>query len=128
MQVKSHFRVNAIGVGTCISNLQCIYCREWFPGGESHAQKRLDAKLADKAWVCAFEKPKTSPAAFMEPSTTGLSPYLKFGCLSPRVMYHELQKVYASSKGKYTKPPVSLVGQLYWREFFYAVSCLAYEV
>eukprot|EP00958_Prasinococcus_capsulatus_P030379 scaffold8094_cov376-Prasinococcus_capsulatus_cf.AAC.1 len=92
---------------------------EWFPGGETHAQKKLAAKIAQRDWICDFEKPKTTPACFLEPSTTGLSPYLKFGCLSPRLMYHELQKVYAA-KGKHTKPPVSLVGQLYWREFFYA--------
>jgi hypothetical protein len=35
--------------------------------------------LVDKAWVAAFEKPKTDPSAFEKPATTVLSPYLKFG-------------------------------------------------
>ena len=50
-------------------------------------------------------------------STTVLSPYLKFGCLSVRTMYWRLQEIL--KKGKHSQPPVSLVGQLMWREFFY---------
>ncbi len=47
----------------------------------------------------------------------------QFGCLSPRVFYLELQKIYkAAPGGRYTKPPVSLEGQLIWREFFYTCS------
>ena len=45
--------------------------------------------LADAEWVATFEKPKTSPNV-LEPSTTVLSPYLKFGCLSPRLFYTRL--------------------------------------
>jgi cryptochrome len=44
----------------------------------------LDASLADTKWVLEFEKPKTDPSEFEKPATTVLSPYLKFGCLSPR--------------------------------------------
>ncbi|CAL4104925.1 unnamed protein product, partial [Meganyctiphanes norvegica] len=50
------------------------------------------AIVCRKSWVCKFEKPKTSPNS-LEPSTTVLSPYLKFGCLSPRVMYFRLKEV-----------------------------------
>ena len=76
--------------------------------------------MAREKWVRAFEKPKGNPAAFSpEPATTVLSPYLKFGCLSPRKFYHALAAVYA--KGPHTEPPVSLMGQLLWREFFYTV-------
>ena len=39
----------------------------------------------DKAWVAAFEKPKTDPSAFEKPATTVLSPYLKFGCVLPQL-------------------------------------------
>jgi cryptochrome len=49
--------------------------------------------LSDKAWVAAFEKPKGDPSAFIKPATTVLSPHLKFGCLSPRLFYYQLQKV-----------------------------------
>ncbi len=46
--------------------------------------------LADKEWVAAFEKPKGNPAAFKKAATTCLSPYLKFGCVSPRLFYSQL--------------------------------------
>jgi cryptochrome len=55
-----------------------------FPGGEAEALRRLDAKMRDESWVRDFSKPATPPTAVGQPSTTGLSPYLKFGCLSPR--------------------------------------------
>eukprot|EP00039_Didymoeca_costata_P010237 m.137309 g.137309 ORF g.137309 m.137309 type:complete len:564 (+) comp14750_c0_seq5:173-1864(+) len=64
---------------------------------------------------------KKSEDSLMTPSTTALSPYLKFGCLSPRLFYHELKKTY-SSAGKHSQPPVSLEGQLLWREFYYLVA------
>ena len=52
----------------------------------------MEEHIADKAWVVQFEKPKGNPAA-LEPATTVLSPYLKFGCLSVRVFYKRLQEV-----------------------------------
>lgn len=45
-----------------------------------------------QSWVCKFEKPKTSPNSLV-PSTTVLSPYIKFGCLSSRVFYYKLKEV-----------------------------------
>ena len=92
---------------------ECLY-----PGGETEGLKRLE-KLISKSnakWVREFEKPKTSPNS-LEPSTTVLSPYLKFGCVSPRRFYWKLKEVLGSSK--HSQPPVSLLGQLYWREFYY---------
>jgi len=91
-----------------------------FPGGESEALKRLEATMKNKEWVAKFEKPNTSPNS-LQPSTTVLSPYLKFGCLSPRKFYYELLVIINADK-KATRPPVSLLGQLFWREFYYSVS------
>uniref|UniRef100_I1KVB3 (6-4)DNA photolyase n=1 Tax=Glycine max TaxID=3847 RepID=I1KVB3_SOYBN len=91
-----------------------------FKGGESEALKRLDECMKDK-WVANFEKPKGNPSAFLKPATTVLSPYLKFGCLSPRYFYQSIQDVYKSMP-KHTLPPVSLIGQLLWREFFYTAA------
>ncbi|KAI3644969.1 hypothetical protein MP228_011133 [Amoeboaphelidium protococcarum] len=90
-------------------------------GGEQEALYRLQQFLAQVDKVASFEKPKTSPAAFQPASTTVLSPYLKFGCLSSRKFYHDLMAVCKQHKN-YTKPPVSLLGQLFWREFFYTAS------
>ena len=58
-------------------------------GGEKEALRRLEAHLTRAEWIASFEKPMTSPTdmdAFgaNTRSTTCLSPYLKFGCLSPR--------------------------------------------
>ncbi|XP_010914923.2 (6-4)DNA photolyase isoform X1 [Elaeis guineensis] len=92
-----------------------------FRGGETEALKRLKKALEDKEWVATFEKPKGDPSAFLKPATTVLSPYLKFGCLSSRYFYQCLHNVY-KTVGKHTSPPVSLVGQLLWREFFYTVA------
>lgn len=89
-----------------------------FRGGETEALRRLEANMARKEWVAAFQKPETSPNA-LSPSTTVLSPYLKFGALSCRTFYWRLKEIYAASKA-HSAPPVSLEGQLLWREFFYA--------
>ena len=77
--------------------------------------------LKDKKKVAEFEKPKTSPCAFNPASTTVLSPYLKFGSLSIKKFYHEINLILKSSSKK-SQPPVSLLGQIYWREFFYTSS------
>ncbi|MEQ2280007.1 hypothetical protein AMECASPLE_015068, partial [Ameca splendens] len=71
------------------------------------------------AWVCSFEKPQTSPNS-LSPSTTVLSPYITFGCLSARTFWWRLTEVYQGRK--HSGPPVSLHGQLLWREFFYTGS------
>lgn len=90
-----------------------------FPGGETEALRRMEMNLKKKKWICDFEKPNTSPNS-LEPSTTVLSPYLKFGCLSSRLFYQKLKDVYKGCK--HSQPPVSLEGQLIWREFYYTVA------
>ncbi|KAL6888862.1 hypothetical protein ACP4OV_009888 [Aristida adscensionis] len=92
-----------------------------FRGGETEALRRMKESLQHKEWVAKFEKPKGDPSAFLKPATTVLSPYLKFGCLSSRYFYHCIQDVYRSVRS-HTQPPVSLAGQLLWRDFFYTVS------
>lgn len=77
----------------------------------------MEKELSKEQWVASFEKPNTSPNS-LDPSTTVLSPYLKFGCLSPKLFYQKLKQIYRKYP-KHAKPPVSLEGQLIWREFFY---------
>ncbi|KAI3766713.1 hypothetical protein L2E82_16783 [Cichorium intybus] len=91
-----------------------------FKGGESEALRRLQESTNNKEWVAKFEKPKGDPSAFIKPSTTMLSPYLKFGCLSSRYFYHCIKEIQKEVKN-HTSPPVSLIGQLLWRDFFYTV-------
>uniref|UniRef100_A0AAV1VDB8 Photolyase/cryptochrome alpha/beta domain-containing protein n=1 Tax=Peronospora matthiolae TaxID=2874970 RepID=A0AAV1VDB8_9STRA len=88
-------------------------------GGEHNARRILDDYCRDEDRVAKFEKPKTSPAQTSpSPSTTTLSPYLFFGCLSPRTFYHQVRAIQKKHK-KASVPPVSLDGQLLWREFYH---------
>ncbi|KAJ9449744.1 (6-4)DNA photolyase [Diplonema papillatum] len=92
-------------------------------GGESLALERLRAILQDKAYVAAFRKPETSPAAVDKASTTLLSPFLHFGALSPRLFYHEVHAVCAARKDA-SKPPESLTGQLLFRDMYFAAQAV----
>jgi len=83
-------------------------------GGETLALKVLKDSLKDGAWVANFEKPKTSCTS-LSPSTTNLSPYLSWGCVSPRTTWFAIAKALQGRNA--TKPPVSLHGQLLWRDF-----------
>ncbi|KAI1890741.1 hypothetical protein AGOR_G00156750 [Albula goreensis] len=91
-----------------------------WPGGESHGLKRLEKHIESQGWVVNFSKPRTIPNSLL-PSTTGLSPYFSLGCLSVRSFYYRLSNIYAQSKN-HSLPPVSLQGQVLWREFFYTVA------
>ncbi|XP_036386825.1 cryptochrome circadian regulator 4 [Megalops cyprinoides] len=91
-----------------------------WPGGETQGLKRLEKHLESQGWVVNFSKPRTIPNSLL-PSTTGLSPYFSLGCLSVRSFYYRLSNIYAQSKN-HSLPPVSLQGQVLWREFFYTVA------
>ncbi len=96
-----------------------------FPGGETVALERLSAKVMGKEdYVNNFRKPKTCSTNLdedpLEPSTTGLSPYLSTGCLSIRTVWHECRKSYLA--GEHSQPPESLHGQMMFREMFYLLS------
>ncbi|KFO27607.1 Cryptochrome-1 [Fukomys damarensis] len=91
-----------------------------WPGGETEALTRLERHLERKAWVANFERPRMNANSLLA-SPTGLSPYLRFGCLSCRLFYFKLTDLYKKVK-KHSSPPLSLYGQLLWREFFYTAA------
>uniref|UniRef100_A0AAY4BMH4 Cryptochrome-1 n=1 Tax=Denticeps clupeoides TaxID=299321 RepID=A0AAY4BMH4_9TELE len=91
-----------------------------WPGGETEALTRLERHLERKAWVANFERPRMNANSLLA-SPTGLSPYLRFGCLSCRLFYFKLTDLYRKVK-KNCVPPLSLYGQLLWREFFYTAA------
>lgn len=62
-------------------------------GGESVGLQMMENYFKDKKRVAEFKKPMTRPTA-IEPDTTVLSPYLKFGCLSVRNFYWKLKDLY----------------------------------
>ena len=97
----------------------------YFGGGESEALERLRRKVSERPeFVNEFSKPSTMSTnemgSPMEPSTTGLSPYISTGCLSVRTVWDECLAANLSSE--HTKPPQSLIGQLMFREMFYLLS------
>lgn len=113
---KSCYNVPALDeLGVDENNLEKVK----FPGGETEALNRMEMNLKKTKWICEFEKPNTSPNS-LEPSTTVLSPYLKFGCLSSRLFYQRIKNVYKGNK--HSQPPTSLEGQMMWREFYYTVA------
>lgn len=85
--------------------------------------KRLDAFCQEERRVGLFEKPKTSPVAFDPPSTTTLSAYLTFGCLSAREFFYRIMFIQLKFPLRPGPTQVTLEGQLMWREFFYCYAC-----
>ena len=99
--------------------------QSYFPGGESEALERLRCKVIDVPdFVNTFSKPDTFSTNEnqnpLEPTTTGLSPYISTGCLSVRLVWAEVAR--ANLNSEHTKPPQSLLGQLMFREMFYLLS------
>ncbi len=107
------------------SGADILSTKSYFPGGETEALSRLNTKVSGRVeYVNSFRKPKTmstnSSGEPMEPTTTGLSPYLSTGCLSVRMLWKECEK--CQLQGDHTLPPESLHGQLMFREMFYLLS------
>lgn len=90
------------------------------PGGENEALRRLEEKCKEKGYMATFSKPKTSPSCdATEPSTTLLSPFLKFGCLSIRKLWYDSIDATKEYKGgNKTTPPENMEGQLLFREMY----------
>ena len=99
--------------------------KSYFKGGESEALVRLERKVSsEEEYIRNFRKPRTISTNNLEnplePETTGLSPYLSFGCLSTRLLWKETEKCYRN--GDHAQPPESMHGQLMFREMFYILS------
>ena len=97
----------------------------YFSGGESEALTRFERKVvSQRDFVKNFNKPKSISTNVqgnpMEPSTTGLSPYISTGCLSIRRLWNSCSEIQQSSE--HTVPPVSIHGQILFREMFYLLS------
>lgn len=90
------------------------------PGGETEALRRLQEIVRNNKYMATFAKPKTSPSCdTSEPSTTLLSPFLKFGCLSIRKLWYDtIQSIQGYKGGNKTTVPESYEGQLLFREMY----------
>jgi len=67
--------------------------RQVWIGGETEALIRLQCHLERKAFIASYGKPKMTSQSLIA-SPTGLAPYLKFGCLSTRLFFSELNELY----------------------------------
>ena len=96
-----------------------------YVGGEENALKHLEARLEiEKA---AFRKGnflpnRRNPDILCPPKS--LSPDLRFGCLSVRKFYWDIQSIYDEivTGEKEDGEAPHIVIQLLWREFFYTMS------
>ena len=93
-------------------------------GGETVILKRLEERIfSDEDYIATFEKPNTSPAAFEPQSTLLTSPYLHFGALSCRYLYHrtlDIVEKRRKEKKPVSEPPTSMTGQLHFRDMYFA--------
>jgi cryptochrome len=97
-------------------------------GGETVALEVLNKLISNERYIATFEKPNTAPTAFDPQGTTLLSPHLHFGSLSIREFYWRVQDVVENYSGKPSQPPVSLTGQLLFRDMYFgAQAALGYS-
>lgn len=80
-------------------------------GGTTDGHRRLGLFLSHPKDVATFSKPHTAPTS-IEPSTTLLSPYIKFGCVGVREIWWGCKDVVADYKGEKTKEPENMFGQV----------------
>lgn len=88
-------------------------------GGETLGLQQLQRILDDVRYTATFEKPQTAPTDFAPQSTTLLSPHMHFGSVSVRRFWHGVQDALRTYKGKPSHPPVSLTGQLMFRDMYF---------
>lgn len=73
--------------------------RQIWKGGETEALLRLQCHLQRKAFIASYAKPKMTPQSLLA-SPTGLTPYLRFGCLSTRLFFTKLNDLYHEVSAK----------------------------
>lgn len=85
-----------------------------FNGGESNALKRLNYYLWETNLIKSYKE--TRNGLLGSDYSSKLSPYLSFGCISPRKIYYELkkyEKLICKNESTYW-----LFFELLWRDFF----------
>lgn len=84
------------------------------PAGAEHAKRRLDAFIAGPISSYAARRDRLDLDG-----TSVLSPYLRWGMLSPRQCYWAAERALASAPDESSRRGVAAwIGELVWREFF----------
>jgi deoxyribodipyrimidine photo-lyase len=85
-----------------------------FKGGESHALERLHYYLWESHLI---DKYKETRNGLIGPDySSKFSPWLALGCLSPKLVYHEIRRY--ESEYKPNDSTYALIFELLWRDFF----------
>lgn len=81
------------------------------PGGEGPARERLEGFV--RRHLHEYDRERDAPA---KPGTSGLAPYLRFGCLSPRRAFHAAEDAVA---GRTDRAGADVwISELLWRDFY----------
>lgn len=83
-------------------------------GGESEALNRLDYYLWDTDFVANYKE--TRNQLLGKDFSSKFSPYLAQGCLSPKMIYHEVKKY--EQQRKENESTYWMIFELMWRDFF----------
>jgi deoxyribodipyrimidine photo-lyase len=100
---------DALGRNTLINNPA-------LRGGETAARNRWDSFLHDG--VSKYDDLRDVPSAN---GTSMMSPYLRFGCISPIRMYADLRSAWLGADENGTRSIAKYVDELVWREFYMSV-------
>lgn len=71
------------------------------PGSPSRPAPPAHLPLSPQVWVANLEQGRVNTCSLYA-SPAGLSPYLRFGCLSCRVLYYNLRELYMKVPGPLT--------------------------
>jgi len=85
-----------------------------YPAGEEEAQRRLDDFMAQSVYQYASRRNQLD-----QDGTSGLSPYLRFGMLSPRRAAAAAGRAWSRAEDKEArKGAETFLNELIWREFY----------
>ena len=85
-----------------------------FEGGEKAALSRLNHYIWETESILSYKETRNALTGVN--FSSGLSPYLSLGCISPRRVYHEIKKF---ENEKYSNDSTYwLIFELLWRDFF----------
>lgn len=97
--------------------LPCVDEPASFPPGETEALRRLDEFLAERGDAYAEKRDRLDLDG-----TSTLSPYLRFGMLSPRLaVQRTMQAAGQARNGKGGRGFETWINELIWREFYNAI-------
>ncbi|MDX2159858.1 MAG: deoxyribodipyrimidine photo-lyase [bacterium] len=92
------------------------------PAGEAIARQRLSAFTDDAIYSYRERRDRLVPNPFDDPAPLGtsyLSPYLRFGALSPRQAYHAAVSAQKSAPTTAARESVETwISELIWRDFY----------